>query len=74
MERYNNNGCHLFCVLLCDQKQQSAMKAQFSVVWRTWSISCVQLLQEHVNMLPAKCLWGGKWVTSTVLRAEIDLY
>lgn len=71
VERFNNNDCLPFFFLpLCDQKQQSAMKAQFSIVWKTVfflptliPISCVQLLQKHVHScLPSVWGWGmGYW-------------
>ena len=31
----NNNGCLPLCLHLCDQKQQSAIRAQIPNIWKT---------------------------------------
>ena len=73
-----NNGCLPLCLLLCEEKQKSMIRAQTPNMWRTRPFlptlapaSYVQLLQEHVH----SCLpwgWGRAWVAATVLRAEIN--
>lgn len=64
----------LLCLYLCDQKQQTAVRAQIPTIWRIGSFlpfldpRCYVLTLGHVH----SCLPSGWWVVATVLRAKID--
>lgn len=62
-----------------DQKQQSMIRTQFLDIWKAGFFlftlapaSCVQVAPGTHGQLPATWLKGGKWLASTVLRANID--